>query len=233
MKKFVYNQKTLKKWLFEQEDVFDTGGEEAAADEGGDEAADEGGDEAADEGGEEAGGGGDTADAGGENDPDEAEEEEEEEIVVDPADEIKLSKSVDQDLEALLMDYEMQARKSKEIEANAEDETIQIEGLSLKFLTEQDQPPSYEEELDLDRFSSEVARLVKNYTSLLDMEKMLVNKAREFVVTRYGEEAEKMMLDILSTKHDIEVANPAEPPVTALDIPTAVGAGTGGAGGAA
>lgn len=227
MKKFVYNQKSLKSWLFEQEDIFDTPEEEAPAED--EETTDEesGEDEGAAEGDAEGG-----AAAGGEEEAEE-EEEEEEEIVVDPADEVKLSKSVDQDLEALLMDYEMDARKSKEIEAQSDEEGIKIESMSLKFLTEQDEPPEYEDDLDLDRFSAEVARLVKNYTSLLDMEKMLVNKAREFVVTRYGEAAEKMMLDILSTKHDIEVVDPESPPTTSLDIPTAAGAGTGGAGGTA
>ena len=56
------------------------------------------------------------------------------------------------------------------------------------MLLEQD---DYEEQIDLDRFTSEVARLVKNYTSLLDMEKMLVSKAREFVLPRDTEKKQR------------------------------------------
>jgi len=215
-KQFFYEQKPLKKWLFEQEDVFDAEEEDTPEETEDEDAAPDA--EASDE----------PADTEVEAD----EEDEEEEVVVDPSDEVKLSKSVDQDLEALLMDYEMQARKSKEIEVQNDEEGIQIESLSLKFLTE-DVPPAYEDDLDLDRFSAEVARLVKNYTSLLDMEKMLVNKAREFVITRYGEKAEKDLINILADKHDIEVVSPDKPPTSALNTPAAVGAGTGGSGGSA
>lgn len=215
--KFVHRQKSLRKWLFEQEDVFDT---EAPEDE---ESPEEEAAETEAEGEEGA-----EAEATGDE---EGEEAEEEELDIAPADEVRLSKSIDQDLEALLMDFEMQARKSREISSQAEDEIIQIESLSLKFLTEQEAPPEYEDDLDLERFSAEVARLVKNYTSLLDMEKMLVNKAREFVVTRYGEAAEADMLNILADKFDIEVVDPTTPPSASIDVPTAVGAGSGASGG--
>ena len=143
---------------------------------------------------------------------------------------MKLSKSIDQDLEALLIDFEAQARKSQEIEDTLEEATITIEGdLSLQFLLEQEEDTTYEQELDLDRFAAEVARLVKNYTSLLDMEKMLVNKSREFIMTRYGELAEKELLGILADKHDIDVVEPQDVPSSDLETPIAVGAVPGGA----
>ena len=213
--KFLHRQKSLRKWLFEQEDVFDT---EAPEDE---ESPEEEAAETEAEGEE-----------GAEEEATEGEEgEEEDELDIAPADEVRLSKSIDQDLEALLMDFEMQARKSREIENQSEEEVIQIESLSLKFLTEQEAPPQYEDDLDLERVTAEVARLVKNYTSLLDMEKMLVNKAREFVVTRYGETAEADMLNILADKFDIEVVDPTIPPEASIDVPTAIGAGSGASGG--
>ena len=205
---------SLKEFLFEQEeDLFgddepaeDTDEGEAEADE---EATEEG--EAAE--GEEAEG--------------------EEEIEVSPEDEVKLSKSIDADLEALLIDFETQARKTKEIETTSSEEMAEVtveESLKLSMLIEQDEPQAYEEEIDLERFSAEVARLVKNYTNLLDMEKMLINKAREFVITRYGEEAERELLDHLSLKHDIEISEPSIPRETDLEVPVAVGAGAGAAG---
>ena len=215
----IYKNGPLSHLLFEQEDPFaEEPAEDEAEEEGGDEeAADE---EAVDEEAEEEGG----------DEGDEGEEEEEEELDVDPEEEVKLSKSIDQDLEALLIDFEAQARKSKGIE-QAEEEGVVIENFHLGMILEQDEV-KYEEEIDLDRFTAEVARLIKNYTSLLDMEKRLLNKAREFVLTRYGEEAEQFMLTQLETKHDIEIVSPQEPVDTGLEVPIAVGAGAGAAGGA-
>ena len=197
-KKLVYKGNTLAGLLFEQEDLFT---DEPAEEEGGDETA----------GDEEEG----------------AEEEEEEKLDVDLDDEVKLSKSIDQDLEALLIDFETDARKSVEIE----EEPVVEESFHLGMLLEQE---DFEQEIDLERFTSEVARLVKNYTTLLDMEKMLVSKAREFVATRYGAEAEQSLVDTLDAKHDITI----EDPDSAEDVPTnstpvAVGAGAGATGGAA
>jgi len=198
---------SLSKFLFEQEDLF---GDEA--EEGGDEAEEE----TEEEGGEEA-----------EEGAEETEGEEEEEVEVTPDEEVKLSKSIDADLEALLIDFETQARKTKEIETSSaeEFETAPVEeSLKLSMLIEQDESGVYEEEIDLDRFTAEVARLVKNYTNLLDMEKMIINKSREFIVSRYGEEAEQELLDKLSMKHDIDIDEPTIPRETDLEVPVAVGA---------
>jgi len=221
--KMIYKSKSLSKLLFEQEDLFADDAddaEEADAEEADAEGEDT---EEADTEGEEAGGE-EAAPAEGEE-----ESEEDEKLDVDLDDEVKLSKSIDQDLEALLIDFETDARKSREIDDQADAQVA--ESLRLGMLLEQD---DYEEQIDLDRFTSEVARLVKNYTSLLDMEKMLVSKAREFVATRYGEEAEKDLVDMLSVQHDIDIQ---EPETSAADsqsnTPVAVGAGAGATGGAA
>ena len=211
-KKLIYEKNSLANLLFEQEeeDPFADTGEEEVAEEAPaeeEEAADE--DAAAEEGAEEEG-------------------EEEEALDVDLEDEVKLTKSIDQDLEALFIDFETDARKSKEI-AEVEPEPVE-ENLHLGMLLEQNE---YESEIDLERFTSEVARLVKNYTSLLDMEKMLVSKAREFVATRYGEEAEKELLSLLKGQHNIDIVEPASPQSGKEFTPVAVGAGSGAAGGAA
>jgi len=214
--KLIHEDATLSQLLFEQEEE-DPFAEEPAEEE-----------EAEEEPAEEGEGEGEAAEG---EEGDEGEEEEEEELDVEPEEEVKLSKSIDQDLEALLIDFETQARKSKGIE-QAEEEGVVIENLYLGMLLEQEEV-KYEEEIDLDRFTAEVARLIKNYTTLLDMEKMLLNKAREFVLTRYGEEAEKEMMDQLSVKHDIEIVSPQEPIESELEVPIAIGAGSGAAGGAA
>tara|TARA_Y100000310_G_scaffold344442_1_gene457232 strand:+ start:4868 stop:5545 length:678 start_codon:yes stop_codon:yes gene_type:complete len=211
--KLIYENSSLTDLLFEQEDIFaEETEEEEPAEEGGEEEPAEEGDEGeGEEGAEEEGEG----------------EEEEEELEVDVDEKVKLSKSIDQDLEALLIDFEAQARKSKGIETT-EEEGIVIEHLHLGMLLEQDEDAgtAYEQEIDLDRFASEVARLIKNYTTLLDMEKMLLNKAREFVATRYGEEAEKELISQLETKHDIEIVEPDATIESDLEVPIAAGAGT-------
>jgi len=230
--KFVYEQKPLLKWLFEQEEE-----PEAAAEDEPEEEEEELdlGDEGEPAGGVDVGGGGGAVGggaAGGEEGAAEEEPGDAAPLDIEPEEEVKLSKSIDQDLEALFIDFEEQARTSQEIEQKSDETTITVEeGLSLRVLLEQDEVESYESEIDLDRFTAEVARLVKNYTSLLDMEKMLINKAREFILSRYGLEAEKELLNILADKHDIEVLGPPSAPETDLQVPTALGAGTGGAAG--
>jgi len=207
---------SLSKFLFEQEeDLF--GGEEET-EEDADTPADDEGDAAAEE----------------EEEATDEEGAEEEALEVSPDEKVKLAKSIDADLEALLIDFETQARKTKEIESTTEEtfETEAVEeSLKLSMLIEQALPAAYEDEIDLDRFTAEVARLVKNYTNLLDMEVMLINKAREFIVTRYGEAAEQELLDKLSMKHDIEIDEPTAPTETNLEVPIAIGAGSGAAAG--
>ena len=200
------HKKSISKFLFEQEeeDLF------ATDEEGGDEAADEGGDEAADEGGEE----GEEAEAG--------EEEEEEEATEEEAD--KLGKAIDDDLEALLVDFETQARKTKKLadEELPEDEIQVSESFGLRFLLEAD----YSAEIDLERFTSEVARLIKNYDTLLDMESLILSKAKSFIMARYGDDAVSDMEDSLADNHGIEVVEPPTPPDSDLEVPVAAGAGT-------
>jgi len=217
-KSFIYKIKPLSRLLFEQEeeeDVFaDEGGEDADTDEGGEDVdTDEGGDGA-------------DADVG-EDDADEPAEDEP--LDVDLDDEVKLSKSIDHDLEALLIDFETDARKSVQFD---DKNTIEIEeSLNLGMLIEQDEP-EYEADIDLERFTSEVARLVKNYTNLLDMEKMLVAKAREFIASRYGEKAEGEMVNILDNQHNIIIDQPDSQDTPDEFTPIAAGAGTGAAAGA-
>ena len=223
--RLIHRTNSLTGLLFEQEeDVFaDVGEEEEEGEE----------EDTGDEGGGDEGPGDEAAGVEGED----VEEEEEEELDVDVAEEVKLSKSIDQDLEALLIDFEADARKSRQI--STEEEFAVVEGgLRLMMLVEQDEAEpeadvDYEAEIDLDRFTSEVARLIKNYTTLLDMEKMLVSKAREFIATRYGEDAEEELVSMLDVQHGIKIEEPPSVASGEDSTPVAVGAGTGGAGAAA
>ncbi len=204
--KFFYKKDKMSNLLFEQEDLFadEEGGEEA------DDAADEGGEEAAEEEAAE------DEDAS----PDDASEDEPEEEVPEEA-KMKLGKVIDDDLEAILVDFETEARQSKKLE---KEDTVKESYSLSKILFES----NFDEEIDLERFSSEVARLVKNYDTLLDMEDMILSKAKSFIIARYGEEAATEMLNSLADNHDIEIVPTKSVPEEDQEIPVAVGAGPTG-----
>ena len=199
-----YRSNKMSKFLFEQEeeDLFAT--DEPAEDEPAEEEAEE---DAETEGGEEEG----------------TEEEAEEEI--SPEDEGKLTKVIDDDLEALMVDFETQARQSKKIEKESTVSDTVAESLGMRFLFESD----YAVEIDLERFTSEIARLIKNYDTLLDMEELILSKAKSFIIARYGDEAANDMEESLVSNHDIEIEAPPGIPDGAAS-PVAVGAGVAAGG---
>ena len=143
----------------------------------------------------------------------EPEEEAEEEAEVEEEPD---SDSIDSELEALFIDFETESRK------NAAEEVS--ESLSLKMLLEVE---GDSENIDLNHFSAEVARLVKNYENLLDMERIIVSKASSFIASKYGEDVERDFLDNLESRHDIELSDAEEPPESESGIPVAVGAMSG------
>ena len=58
---------------------------------------------------------------------------------------------------------------------------------------------------------------------------MLVDKASDFIKSRYDDEASRSFLDKLETQHDIEVEKPAGEMLSSdLETPLAVGAGASG-----
>ena len=136
MLKKISLRETTHRFLFEQEeeeateDIF--GGDEEGDDEGGDEPAEEGG-----EGEEDA--------AAAEETPD-----------VSSAEQYKLSDSIDAELEALLVDFESEARKSAVV-----NEPTELGEVLYRRLFE-----STAADIDLRDFAANVARLVKNYQNL-------------------------------------------------------------------
>ena len=181
--------------------------------------ADEEGDEAGEEAEEET-------EEGAEEEAEEAEEtgdaEAEEETQEVPEDaRMKLGKVIDDDLEALLVDFETQARQSKKIEKDAQiDESLTLTRVLFEA--------AYEDEIDLERFTSEVARLIKNYDTLLDMEDLILSKAKSFIIARYGEDAATEMENSLADNHDVEVIAPKGELKGEDEVPVAVGAGNAG-----
>lgn len=190
----------------EEEDPFatdDEGGDEEAADEGGDEG-DEGGEGEGEEGEDEG-------------------EEEEAEVEVAEEDRVRLGKSMDDQLQAVLIDIESEAIKSAAVQAESKS-ILQI------YLNEQS---TTDVVLDTDRFAAEVARVVKNFDSFFDIEEMVLSKVRSFLLDKHGEEVAQQVEDLLAARHNIrhdEDVRHEEEEVD-LQVPLAVGAAPGGGGG--
>ncbi|MBP04506.1 MAG: hypothetical protein CMA72_06960 [Euryarchaeota archaeon] len=149
----------------------------------------------------------------------EQEEEEEEESddedeveEVSPDDKESLEKSVDDAIEGILVDYESNARKSAELQTESR------YSLRRYLLTEAD------DKLDVDMFSSDVARLIKNYDTLLDMEAIIINKAIQFLEKNYDSDIAEEFVELLDVRHDISIGEDPDE----LEQPIAVGASGGG-----
>ena len=156
------------------------------------------------------------AEGAGEAEDEAEEEQEEEEVDVTPEEEYALSDSIDQELNALLVDFEEEARKSAVVNQPEE-----LEETVYRRLFE-----AAAEDIDLNSFASNVARLVKNYQNLIDWESVILNKAESFINNHYGEDTARVLLDILEDDYDIAKQGKEEelPPA-----PIAVGArGEGG-----
>ena len=190
-------QKTSYRFLFEQD-------EDAAEDIfGGDEEGAEGGDEAE---------GGEAEDAPAEGGEDESPETPQ----VSPAEKYELSDSIDSELEALLVDFESEARKSAVVNTPAK------LGEALKRNLFENTAG----DIDLRNFAANVARLVKNYQNLIDWESVILNKADSFINNHYGEDTASALFDILDEEYGIAKKTKEEEP---LEAPIAIGArGEGG-----
>jgi len=178
------------------------------AEEGGDEGGEE--DPFAEEGGEEG---------EGEEGGDEEEEEEEEEVEVTKDDEIEFSKSLDNSLNALFIDIETDALKSAK---------VQEESFSLRKVLLAEAEGA---QLDVDLFAAETARIIKNADVLLDIEQIVLSKARDYLLSKYDEEIESKFLDLMKTRHNIDHRTETEKEETETEIVAPIAVGAQGAGG--
>ena len=194
----------------EEEDPFGTEEDEEGAEEEGDETDEEA------EGDEETEGGED------------AEEEDEEEVEeVEPLgdEEQSLAKTVDDELNSIFIDFETDALKSANWSEERKEE-VQVESRRslAHVLFEQDELPK----IDMETFTADVARLIKNYDSLLDMKAIIMKKAQDFILDKYGKEQVEELLSILELRYDLTLEMPED------EInPIAVGASTTAAEGGA
>ncbi len=211
-----YFRRNYGKSLLEQDDPF--GGEEEGGDEGGEEESGDdpfGGDE---EGGdEEAEGGDEEAEAEG-GDEEEAEEEDPG-PKADEEDHVRFGKSLDDKLQAIFVDIESDAIKSAE---------VQQESYSLRRILLRE---AADVSIDVDRFAAETARLILNFDAFFDVEEMIMNKARSFLLDKYGEEIADEVAELLASRHNLKRDEEVKKKETEDEqqVPIAVGA-TGGAG---
>ena len=143
--------------------------------------------------------------------PEDEEETEEETEEEDPELKGNFENSLDADLDAIFIDFETEARKSV------------VKSESFRNSTRLLYEDSDLDEINIDVFASNVARLVKNYENLLDMEDILVSRAKEFLEDRYGEEAGNSLVDELEKSHDVEMSDPKSLK-SDFEVPLALGA---------
>lgn len=191
-------QMILETLLREAEGDEDKPEEEAAADEpaeGGDTA--ETGAESTEDSGEDASTAEQASGEGGEDEKKDEKETEEKEYDESVASVIP---AVDRELQDVLTDIENAAIEKA---AAAEKFASANESLShqfIRFLFEAEEPTPA---LDVDTYAAEVARLISNYMNLIDMEKVIFDKAYKFLSDKYGKDTADSFKDILDKKFDL------------------------------
>ena len=143
----------------------------------------------------------DTEDEGEDEEESEADDDEEEKEDEEDKSEDKEEEDPPEPTDVETFDAELDAMLSS-FETNA---ITQTESNSLaKTLLEQ------EKRFDVVKFTDEVARVIKNFTSLVDYEKMVINKAKSFLIDKHSEEVADIFTDMLDDRHGISL-EPKEP----------------------
>ena len=196
------------------DDSGDDSGDDDSGDEGGD---DEGGDE---EGGDEEGSDEEDADEDDSGDSDDSgDEDKEEDKPAGPADD-----TIDGEVNNLLTDFEAEAIASAEKEAALKGESYIHKKPMTQLLFEADEPV-----FDVGHFAGNIARVIDNYETLLDVEKMIFDKAKSFISAKYGEPLADEFESILADQHQISfVTGAGSDPSAQSDeiVPVAAGAMT-------
>ncbi len=230
--------------LLEEEE--EAGGDEGGDDEGGDEGGDEGADLFGDTGGDE--GGADTGDDEGGDEGDEGEDEGDKEEEEDPIESIsnadiakygpgEIEKVIDEEMLKIFDASRTSAvvRGDKSIgfpgmeSEEKEVKEVFLHKNSLYKLLFEKAEEHLSVEIDMVKFANDVHHLMTNYETLLDMEGMIYNKARQFIMNEIDEAAAGEFEELLALRHGFD---PSEKFGTdEQSAPLAVGAtGGGGAG---
>jgi len=195
------------------------------------------------EGEEEEGGDEDPADEEGEGEEEEEEEKEDPVEQLSPSDIAKYGEGeIDDELNSVLEKIYLGAIERAKVRSvtslgypghvqSLDPSTIKKEfkkyDLLNILLEEREDPPA--EEFDLHFYAKEIARYIKNYDTLLDMEGMIYNKSRQMLLNQFGKETEDEFVELLERVHGLEFGeiDNSNPEHTAAHTPVATGA-TGG-----
>lgn len=109
-------------------------------------------------------------------------------------------------------------------EENDENDEEEVEDIELGGEEEEGADP-LSPEIDLQKFTNKVARLIKNSASLLDIESVIANRAKEFLLQNYGKKVAREFEETMESQRNIKLHKMTSEP---LDIPMAVGAGGSG-----
>jgi len=161
----------------------------------------------------------------------------------------KADDSVDDQIDSLILLYEKRAIRDEE------DQLMEsLSKTSLRYLFEQDEEePAAEEpaaddsdpvgseeatapvaesepvpDLDIDKFTIKVARLIMSHRQLLDIETAIINRTKNFLDENYGDKFVVRYLDILEEQFGISLGEFEDK--TNIDAPFAIGANPAGAG---
>ena len=157
--------------------------------------------------------------------------------------------SVDAEIDALIIQYEKESIESGK-EKEEEQMMESLRSLSLRFLLEAEgdenpdpsaepspetppagsKTPAEKEKLpplDIEQFTSKIARLVSNASTLLPVEEVVISRAVKYLRENYDESYIEQMQDILDNQYDFDLDGDED----IIDVPIAAGAGTKSAGG--
>jgi cobalamin biosynthesis protein CobT len=161
-----------------------------------------------------------TADEEAEEETEDEEDGEEVPVETSVEDEIRLKDKLDTELSSVFTGFETRARKKASL-------AVESKRFSIMSILREESEPGADQDFDLDQFADDTARLIQNYDSLLDMEAIIYNKAKQFLTDKYGSEVASALREILVDRYGIDFMED-EP---GLEEPIAVvGAGGGGGG---
>ena len=142
-------------------------------------------------------------------------ETQEEEVEVSPDEEASLKKPLEAQVDAVLGDFELAAIKSAQVNEN----------LNIQMLLTEEVV-----EFDIDTFASNVARLIDNYDTLLDLESAIYFRALNIIQKNYADYVDAFK-QIMHDRHRFDFGDVRDDPIKD-SAPLALGSGGEGAGGA-
>lgn len=141
----------------------------------------------------------------------EGEAEPEEEVDVSADEEVELKKPLEAQVDMVLGDFEMDALKSAKVN----------EQLSFRFILNEDN-----DSFDVQHFANNVARLIDNYTTLLDIESAIYYRATAMLEKNYGIDVVDAFRQIMHSRHDFDFGDVRLDPIEGT-APLALGSGGG------